>query len=64
MSRAELNYTMIEKELLAIVHSLNKFRHYVIGYQTFVHADHVAIKYLMKKPGVNARIIRWFLLLQ
>jgi len=55
---------VIEKELLAIVHSLKKFRHYITGYQTFVHTDHVAIKYLMNKPYVNAQIIRWFLLLQ
>ena len=46
------------------MHSLNKFRHYITDYQTFVHTDHVAIKYLMNKPDVNARIIRWFLLLQ
>lgn len=64
LSKAELNYTVTEKELLAVVHSLNKFRHYVTGYQTFVHTDHVAIKYLMNKPDVNARIIRWLLLLQ
>ena len=55
---------MTEKELLVVVHSLNKFRHYITGYQTFVHTDHVAIKYLMNKPNVNPRIIRWFLLLQ
>ena len=64
LSKAELNYTVTEKELLAVVHSLNKFRHYITYYQTFVHTDHVAIKYLMNKPDVNARIIRWFLLLQ
>lgn len=64
MSKAELNYTVTEKELLAIVHSLNKFRHYITCYQTFVHIDHDAIKYLMNKRDVNARIIRWFLLLQ
>ena len=29
-----------------------------------MHTDHVAIKYLMNKPDVNARIIRWLLLLQ
>ena len=46
------------------MHSLNKFRHYITGYQTFVHTDHVAIKYFMNKLDVNARIITWLLLLQ
>ena len=63
-SKAELNYTVTEKELLAIVHSLNKFRHYITSYQTFVHTDHAVIKYLMNKLDVNARTIRWLLLLQ
>ena len=64
LSKAELNYTVTEKELLVVVHSLNKFRHYIIGYQTFVHTDHAAIRYLIKKPDANARIIIWLLLLQ
>jgi len=64
LSKAELNYTVTEKELLAVVHSLNKFRHYIIGYQTFMHIDHASIRYLMNKPNVNACIIRWLLLLQ
>eukprot|EP00253_Pinus_taeda_P033678 PITA_33678 len=59
-----MNYTVTEKEFLAIAHSLNKFRHYITGYQTFVHTDHAAIRYLMNKPDVNAHIIRWLLLLQ
>eukprot|EP00253_Pinus_taeda_P007628 PITA_07628 len=63
LSKAEMNYTVTEKEFLAVVHSLNKFRHYITGYQTFVHTDHAAIRYLMNKPDVNARIIRWLLLL-
>ena len=64
LSKAELNYTVIEKELIAVVHSLNKFRYYITGYQTFAHIDHAAIRYLMNKPDVNTRIIRWLLLLQ
>ena len=55
---------MTEKELLAIVHSLNTFRHYISGFQNFVRTDHATIKYLMNKPDVNARTIRWLLLLQ
>eukprot|EP00253_Pinus_taeda_P001607 PITA_01607 len=44
MSKAEVNYTVTEKEILAVVHSLNKFRHYITRYQTFVHTDHAAIR--------------------
>jgi len=63
LSKVELSYTVTEKELLVVVNSLNKFTHYIIGYQTFVHIDHVVAKYLMNKPDVNARIIIWLLLL-
>lgn len=54
---------VIEKELVAVVRSLNKFRNYITGYQNFVHTDHATIRYLMNKPDVNAHIIRWLLLL-
>jgi len=64
LSKFELNYTVTEKELLAVVHSLNKFRHYTTSYQIVVHTDHVAIRYLMNKPDVNAKIIIWLILLQ
>ena len=60
----ELNYTITKKELLVVVYALNKFRHYVIGYPIFVHTDHSAIRYLMKKPVVSSRLARWLLLLQ
>ena len=60
--KAELNYMVTEKELLDVVHSLNKFRNYITGYQTFVHIDHSTIRYFMNKPDVNAHIIRWLLL--
>jgi len=46
------------------VHSLNKFRHYITGYQTFVHTNYDATKYLVDKPDVNSWMIRWLLLLQ
>ena len=50
--------------MLAVVHAINKFRHYIIGYQAFVHTDHSTIKFLMKKPVTNPRVTRWMLLLQ
>jgi hypothetical protein len=63
LTPAELNYTVTEKEMLAVVHAVNKFRHYITGYEVFIHTDHSAIKYLMNKPITNGRITRWLLLM-
>ena len=64
MSSAELNYIVTEKEFLAVIFAINKFRHYITGYEVFVHTDHSAIKYLMNKPLTSGRVTRWLLLLQ
>ena len=52
----ELNYTANEKEFLAVVYSINKFLHYIIGYEFFVHIDQSSIKFLMNKPIINGRV--------
>ena len=39
LSSSEINYTQIEKELLAIV-SVSNFHYYIYGFQTKVHSDH------------------------
>lgn len=64
LSPTELNYTVIEKEFLAIFFSINKFRNYITGYEVFVHIDHSTIRYLMNKPLTRGRVTRWLLLLQ
>src|SRR5277367_1484973 len=64
LAPAELNYTVTEKEFLAVVYAINKFCHYITGYEFFVHTDHSAIRFLMNKPITNGRVTRWLLLLQ
>jgi hypothetical protein len=64
LAPADLNYTITEREFLAVVYAINKFRHYLTGYSTFIHIDHLAIKYFMNKPITNARVTRCLLLLQ
>jgi len=64
LTPAELNYIVTEKEMLAIIHVVNKFRHYITGYEVFVHTDHSTIKHLMNKPVTSGRVTRWLLLLQ
>ena len=61
LTLVELNYTVTEKEMLAVVHVVNKFRHYITGYEIFVHTNHSALRYLMNKPITNGRITRWLL---
>jgi hypothetical protein len=60
----ELNYIVTEKEFLAIVHAINKFRHCIIDYQIFVHSDHATIRHLMNKEDASSRVIIWLLSLQ
>ncbi|RDY08553.1 Retrovirus-related Pol polyprotein, partial [Mucuna pruriens] len=62
--QAYLNYTTTEKELLAIVFTLDKFRSYLLGSKIIVFFDHVALRFLLKKPDAKLRLIRWMLLLQ
>ena len=62
LSDAQLNYTTTEKEFLAVVFALKKFRPYLLGSKTTIFVDHSALRYLMMKKDAKARLIRWILL--
>ncbi|CAN6695190.1 unnamed protein product [Malus baccata var. baccata] len=64
LNDAQLNYSTTEKELLAVVFALDKFRSYLIGTKVIVFTDHVALKYRFTKKEAKPRLIRWMLLLQ
>ncbi|CAN6547383.1 unnamed protein product [Malus baccata var. baccata] len=64
LNNAQLNDSTTEKELLAVVFALDKFRSYLIGTKVIVFTDHVALKYLFTKKEAKPRLIRWMLLLQ
>jgi len=63
MTEAQLNYATTEKELLAVLFAIDKFRSYLVGAKIIVYSDH-ALKYLLTKKDVKPRLIRWILLLQ
>ncbi|CAM8959440.1 unnamed protein product [Rhodiola kirilowii] len=64
LDTAQRNYSTTEKELLAVVFALEKFRSYLLGTKVTVFSDHAAIRYLMTKKEAKPRLIRWILLLQ
>ncbi|CAN6583732.1 unnamed protein product [Malus baccata var. baccata] len=63
LNDAQLNYSTIENELLAVVFALEKFRSYLIGTKVIVFSDHAALKYLLVNKDAKPRLIRLILLL-
>ena len=58
----EKNYTTTEREGVAIVYALQKFRYYLLGGHFKMFTDHSALKYLVNKPVLGGKICRWLLI--
>ena len=54
----ELNYSQPEREMLAIVHGVDKIAPY-IGTRLVILTDHKAWVYLQNLPSTNKRVDRW-----
>ncbi|GFS42995.1 retrovirus-related Pol polyprotein from transposon 17.6 [Trichonephila inaurata madagascariensis] len=63
-SRAERNYSTVERELAAIIFGLKMLKHYLEGQRFIIETDHNPLKYLNKMWGSNPRLQRWALSLQ
>lgn len=64
LSSAEANYTTTERELLAVVYSVEKFRVYLIGRRFSMITDPKAVTCLNTSPYNTSRLSRWNLFLQ
>jgi len=64
LSMAEKNYTTTKQEALAMVYSLQKFRHYLLGTPFKLFIDHSALKYPVNKMVIEGRRCRGLLLFQ
>ncbi|CAL8155438.1 unnamed protein product [Prunus armeniaca] len=56
LNDAQLNYATTEKELLAVVFALEKFRSYLVGAKVTIYTDHAALKYLLSKKDAKPRL--------
>jgi hypothetical protein len=52
-------YATHDLELEAIVHTLKKWRHYLMGKRFELRTDHNGLKYLFDRPTLNAKQSRW-----
>ena len=60
----EKNYSVIERECLAIVFGIRKFQKYLYGAEFVLQTDHAPLSYIQKCKIESGRIMRWALFLQ
>lgn len=64
LNESELNYSTIEKELLAIVYATKYFRPYIFGRKFKIFCDHKPLQWLFSLKEPNSKLIRWRLKLE
>ncbi|XP_058869672.1 uncharacterized protein LOC131720990 [Acipenser ruthenus] len=60
----ERNYSVVEKECLAIKWATHSLRYYLMGHSFDLVTDHAPLRWLSTMKDSNARITRWYLALQ
>ena len=63
LSEPEKNYSVIQKECLAVVHSLKQFRHYLLGRKFSIITDHAPLQWLSAQK-MEGLLARWALAIQ
>lgn len=59
LNESEINYSTIEKELLAIVWATKYFRPYLFGRKFKIVTDHKPLQWIMNLKEPNSRLTRW-----
>jgi hypothetical protein len=61
MLDAETRYPVHEQELLAVIHALTAWRHYLLGsrFKVIVRTDHKSLQHFKTQPQLSGRQSRW-----
>ena len=60
----EVNYPTHDLELAAVVHSLEIWRHYLLGNKVHIFTNHKSLKYIFTQSELNMRQRRWLELIK
>ncbi|XP_058982088.1 uncharacterized protein LOC131803998 [Musca domestica] len=64
LNSAQRNYSTTEKECLAVILAIERFRQYIELMDFTVITDHSSLQWLMRQKDLNGRLARWSLKLQ
>jgi len=59
LSGLTLNYSVYDKELYALVRSLETWQHYLLPKEFVIHSDHECLKHLKGQLNLNRRHAKW-----
>jgi hypothetical protein len=60
----EEHYPTFDLELIAVVHALRTWQHYLLGNVAHIFTDHKSLKYFFTQPDLNMRQRRWLELIK
>ena len=63
LNKAERNYCVTDRELLAVKYFMMQYKHYLLGRHFLVQSDHQALRWLFSLKEPKSRIARWIELL-
>ena len=64
LRKHEINYPTHDLELVAVIHAIKIWRHYLIGNVCNIYTDHKSLKYIFTQPELNMRQRRWLELIK
>ncbi|MES9880089.1 MAG: reverse transcriptase domain-containing protein [Sedimenticola sp.] len=59
LTKAQRNFCITRKELLAVVEAVKHFHHYIYGVPTLVRTDHGALTWLLSFKNIEGQMARW-----
>jgi hypothetical protein len=59
LDKHQVNYSVHDKEMCAIMHALDRWRAFLLGKPFKVYTDHRSLVYFKTQANLNARQLRW-----